>query len=417
VVRASLDIFLTKFALPLGGSLNVSMGVLLNVIIIGVAVYALLQKTSSRVPLFFQVPWFLFLASAALGVVISPTKGEAIKAFLNYCTYFSSFVIGYFFCFRRADPIKVRSVIFLSCLFPIFFTPIQMLFFPYVTHRAMSTFTHPNILAFYLFIVLSYFFHLLIVAFDSRRRFEFSVAAVLLVLGCACLLLTETRSAWIAFGLFIGVYAAIVKPKLLIPIVMLAGLMSLLPVIQDRIAQVAQTQEVPIDLNYAVAIAYGHVRGVLSLDSYSWRKLLWQSSWPWIDRSPIIGYGLNSFAYYVPNFFPLTEEGGNAHNIYIQLLFELGYIGLITYILVNLTPLYFIFTRRSGFKREKAFAMLLILGVSLESYSDNMLYYLAVNMYFWFLIGAYCKFLSLNDNAVAAIAAPPGTGQVAEASN
>src|SRR5690606_33911151 len=101
------------------------------------------------------------------------------------------------------------------------------------------------------------------------------------------------------------------------------------------------------------------------------------------------GYGVSAFRHYSPGFFSMS--GGahfDAHNVYVQLFFDLGVVGLVAY-LALLLGLYRAIRRMAGEDRLGAFvAAALIVQYAIISGSDNMLSYLAYNWYVWFITGA-----------------------------
>jgi O-antigen ligase len=103
----------------------------------------------------------------------------------------------------------------------------------------------------------------------------------------------------------------------------------------------------------------------------------------------LFGYGVEAFMHYSIDFFPLAggEERG-AHNVYVQLFFDIGAVGLFTFIW-----LYACLTLSLAkfYKANKLmiFSIIMLIGqYAMTAYSDNMLSYLAYNWYFWFVLGA-----------------------------
>jgi O-antigen ligase len=126
----------------------------------------------------------------------------------------------------------------------------------------------------------------------------------------------------------------------------------------------------------------------------------------------VLGYGLDSFRQYSVTFFPLANPadiGPGAHNVYVQLFFELGVLGLIAF--------FWLFGRLASWLRSLAttdrlgsvIASGLTLAYLVASVSDNMFSYLSFNWYFWFLQGAACAL------ALAKIPDPSGASAVQSA--
>ena len=102
----------------------------------------------------------------------------------------------------------------------------------------------------------------------------------------------------------------------------------------------------------------------------------------------LVGGGQGAFWVQSAIFFPLSnDEHWAAHNVYIQLLFDSGAIGVIAYLSV------FGLTFRTLWKKVqlrfevRMMSLTLLAAYAFMSYSDNMLDYLVVNWNFWFFIG------------------------------
>jgi O-antigen ligase len=295
--------------------------------------------------------------------------------------------------YRAADVYASRNIVqkipIYSTIIPIIFTPLQLVFFVYGnSDRAASTFSHPNIFAFYLMVTISYAYFYIInrnVNGVISRRF----LAIVVIFGLICLILTQTRSALIGTAIFMFGTTACVRPKLLPAILLAASLSFLVPQVQDRFLEVLSSGvDSGLDINTAAALAEGKLDGGFVLDSYAWRKLMWGSAWDWIILSPVWGYGLESFSILSPQFFPLSTGSGAAHNVYIQLLFETGFVGLILYCFIFFLIILRVWRLAATHRPQAILLFFLVLSYCVSAYSDNMLYYLSVNLYFWFLVGA-----------------------------
>src|SRR5271170_432103 len=97
----------------------------------------------------------------------------------------------------------------------------------------------------------------------------------------------------------------------------------LIPTVKERVLTVISDKQVT---NYQ------------GINSMEWRLRVWQSSLPLIEERPLQGYGLTSFKPMSEQFSDIGRNNG-AHNAYIEVLFETGIIGLISFIFLFLTPL------------------------------------------------------------------------------
>jgi O-antigen ligase len=135
-------------------------------------------------------------------------------------------------------------------------------------------------------------------------------------------------------------------------------------------------------------------------NSFSWRVNLWIASFPMILQSPIWGHGLSSFLPLSVKFFD-SPQGVGAHNVYIELLFETGLLGLLSYLAIFagiLNRLWKTIKRSTGEMNKKYFLVLAyVISYLIINISDNMLFYLAFNWYFWFFIGLVMASIRLEE--------------------
>ena len=143
--------------------------------------------------------------------------------------------------------------------------------------------------------------------------------------------------------------------------------------------------------NRLLDIAAGAYDDEGQLNSYAWRQLLWRAGLRWMDGLHwLYGYGLESFRFYSPQFYPMPgQDSWDPHNVYIQLYFETGVIGLVTYGWLFWRLLPRLLTVAANW-RAAVIALAMAMAYLLTSWSDNMLYYLSFNWYFWFFLGSAC---------------------------
>ena len=121
---------------------------------------------------------------------------------------------------------------------------------------------------------------------------------------------------------------------------------------------------------------------------------MWQSAIDDASDTALYGKGLASFG---PNslvFFPIvnpnheyTSKGVGAHNIYVQIYYETGIVGLLFYFGIFVNLLFRARDARPRDPRGAAVVMSVIIAFALESASDNMPDYGVPNLYFWSLLG------------------------------
>nr|WP_315217111.1 O-antigen ligase family protein [uncultured Duganella sp.] len=394
--RASGDtvLELTRFSV---GGYAVGVGGVINAMVILLAMLLVFEKPS-LVPRRGYMAWLPFLLVTMLGVVTSPERGEAARLFLTQVSYFAVFVGGYY-CVRSAHDFRALMKLMLwSSVIPVLYSCYIIVSVKLAVggeFRLRGTFGHPNVMAFYMTVIIGVAFYLLkTTPAATPTRARAALVLYLLVL-LVMLMLTKTRSAWTATGLAFGLYALLFERRYLIYMAVLGVLALFIPGVGDRLADLGQGNQVSIYSN---------------LNSFAWRVYLWESAIAWMSPlSFIIGNGLQSFVKYSIIFFPIAgKTSWGAHSVYVQLLFEMGALGLAAFgwlgysLLRQLAPVY---------KIDKLACYTLgvmLVNLLVCSISDNMFYYLSYNWYLWFAIGAGCALFRLAPAAAAGPGHAPG---------
>ncbi|MCC4116430.1 O-antigen ligase family protein [Aromatoleum toluclasticum] len=377
--RAAGDLVFESTRVELGG-LAIGFGGLVNAFVILIAVL-LVAARPERFPRRIAAPWAAFLIAALIGVGIAPNLGEAVRGYLGLLSYFAVFVSAFYFVKGEGDFKVCVKLVLLSSLLPAAYGLVELGLHGAAgglhAFRLKSTFAHPNIFAFYLTLVLLVALYALkspAVVLTPLRR-TLLTAYVPLLLGL--LLLTQTRSAWVACFAIFALYALLFERRYLIYLMLAPALALLVPGVRERVLELGSGNEI---VQYA------------KLNSFAWRLQIWEYGLRWIrpDHLPL-GYGLGAFKHFAPVFFPYS--GGvnfGAHNIYVQIVFELGALGLAAFAWL-FARLFGMLRRMAVVDRLGAFvAIALVVEYLIISASDNVLAYLAFNWYVWFVLGAAC---------------------------
>src|SRR5262249_28852291 len=120
----------------------------------------------------------------------------------------------------------------------------------------------------------------------------------------------------------------------------LAPFVLLVPTISDRMAS----------LGPEATITFEDIqKGYTVVDSYVWRRLLWDRALADSENARILGKGLGMLGPNAHRFFPLAEHAIEAHSAYIQSIYELGVLGLLSYIFlyVGIIIAVFLYRRRA----------------------------------------------------------------------
>ena len=379
MTRACLDPVLmqTKIAGGAGG-----IGALLNLFVVVMAFLMVLRQPEVLKKNSTAIAWMVFLALAALTIFYSPQPKDTFKLLLNLSTYVAVFVVPFFIVKDKKDNRFWIKLILISSVIPIstanlgFITKLEIL---NADGRLSGFFTHANILAFYTVFIIKVCFYVL-----RTRMFRLSpgvrLFAWLYILDLfAVLMITQTRSAWISCVAMFLIYGLLKERKVLFVMVLAAGLLFSLPMVRERMA----------DLGQGTGARSGE-----KLNSWAWRVQLWKNAWPSIQERFLVGHGLGNFSYLSRDFAGYSAEkkwGVPAHNVYVELLAETGIFGLLTYLSIYLTILRKFFRRlkekKDFLSREAALIFSYVIGYLMASFSDNALYYLSFNWYFWFFLG------------------------------
>jgi O-antigen ligase len=378
LTRPLLDLFLNLTKVGVGGQ-EIGFGAILNLIVIVVAGFLFFYEGGFPRKNPVIRGWAIFLVVMMIAVVDSPFIGRAIRLYANYLSYFAMFLVPFLIIKDRKDFIFWLKVFAWSFVLPVMYANIDFLhggqFYADAGNRIKGTFSHPNVLAFYLSLGLTFYFYLLKSGFLKLKRSAFWGILVLMINMVILLLATKTRNAWIAsFGIFF-IYGLLKDRKALLLLFLLMPALLVVPSVKERVVTV---------FNGKSSVDY---QGV---NSFEWRLRMWTSSFPVIARKPIQGYGLTSFKEMSPQFSEGRANMG-AHNVYVETLFESGIIGLLALLGLFLNPLIIFFNnmrRAVDYRQAGLWAIVVGYMVSyiLICSADNLSYYLVLNWYVWFFI-------------------------------
>lgn len=394
LIRASSD---PVFNLLGGGAGAASMGVgaIFNMLAIAIAGVFFLQAPL-KAPFPVIAIWGPLLLIAFGSTLYAPDFNAAARLAFVMLSYWAFFAIPFFIMRSSRDVSLFVLVVFGSSI------PTTLYAFVDIAgglsdlgeFRLQSTFSHANIYAFYLVLLLGLALYVRasrIIRVSPRIRMLVTLYIPLLIVF---LLLTKTRSAWGACGLMFLVYALKVDRRflagfLLVPVMFVAN-----PSLLDRLTDVTAATEVD---------SFSQLSESTRLNSYVWRQALWESAIPQLFERPLLGHGLESFKPSTPGFFPLIgPEGIDAHSLYLQMSFELGFLGVLA-----LVWLFGCIASRlaRGLRRDPTGILIIsciLVAYMLESYSDNMHFYLSFNWYFWFVMGTIYAWLYRADASARA---------------
>ena len=382
LTRAGLDPVFSeaKFAAigGLGGLVNLAIILLAALLIVG---------DSKRVPRMAWAVWLPFMAVQFVGLSYSPDLVPAVRLLLGQVATMAVFLLAFYLVDDWESLHRMLKLVVASSVPVAVYTLVCIVIgktsgnlddVSAASHRYAGPFSHPNILAFYLVLVVGILLYLWRRK-DSTASWVTSTGIVgyMLVL-LALLLATKTRSAWVSAVALFFLYGVFVERRFLVYLV-LGGLAAMLvPEVRDRVLALNQGNEV---VQYA------------RLNSFAWRKLLWTEALNWMSATHyLFGAGSGAFSFNSVRFFSLS--GGNhfgAHSVAVQLFFETGAVGAAAYFLMFWSAAKGVLRLRFVNRVLAVIVVALIVSYLLISLSDNMLAYLVFNWYFWFTVGAVCS--------------------------
>lgn len=378
LVRPLLDVILNQTRVNTGQGDGVGIGAIFNITVILLVIFLafyLMDFPSKIAPVYC---WAFYLACMFMAVIYSPVRSESIRLWFNYLSYFALFIIPFFVVKSSQDFDFWIKILGFSFILPVFYANIDMMrggeYFEDAGQRIEGTFTHPNILAFYLVLAFTFYFYLL-KSGRLKRSPVINFGVKLLMIDILVLLIaTKTRNAWVSLYAGFFIYGLLRERKTLMVLVILVPLVYFIPQVHARIATLQGNK-------------IGDYQGE---DSLEWRKEIWEGSFQKIGERPLQGWGLGSFKYMSEEFSENKEMG--AHNTYLEMLFECGFIGLASFVILFLNPLSLFFKsmcRTLSQTEGKVWAIMVgyIVSYMLICCADNLLFYLVFNWYVWFFIG------------------------------
>ncbi len=380
-VRALLDNYLFAIRFIIAG-IDIGLGGIFSLfLIVGTVLYVLTHSQNlGRLKHGVVMLSFLFclmsVGSAMMTVDVTGTIKELIPRF----SIFSVLIVVLLTIQDERQARLVLKTIVLSAVVPVLVGFVKYLAEP---GRFQGTFSHPNVTAFYLLIILGCLAAQVHREEDKKLSFlDFSYFALLLT----AFLLTLTRSAWASFCLMGGIYALFFKRKWIAPAFILLLVLGSIPVVQERVTEIFTIRQ-----------------GVLTVSqdtSFGWRLKTWAPLWSAAIQKPILGYGINATA--------RLGLGYEAHNDFLRFFVESGIIGLIIYFgfyaytFIHLLKNYKFYNKGSVLGKTALFLMCFIPAFILMSISENLARYTTIHWYIVGIIGVYFGLYGLSQqNAVS----------------
>ena len=256
----------------------------------------------------------------------------------------------------------------------------------------MGTFGHPNILAFFLLIMIGCVFFQVERSGNLVRYSWWRKLALLLLVGT--LVLTETRSGWGAFLVMGGLYALLYNRRWMIPGAILVFILACTPIVQRKVLETLSI--------------YGNSVAVSDNSSLGWRINTWKDLIGQAMKRPIFGYGINAD-------FRMTKDGLAAHNDYLRCFIESGIIGVLAYFIPYVYLFGYALKWQSSYERGSplwklsGFFLCYIPAFLLMSITENLASYVVVHWCVWGLVGIYLGLIAIERQQGESAALSPVT--------
>jgi len=356
-------------------SILVNLNFLLGMMLIALAGIAVIKNKAKIKALPLKIPWLLFLGIIALLSFFSFSRQASLVDFFRLLSFFSAFVFGYLVYDTPKKLTSLAKAMIFSAIIPAGVAWYQLAtrggFFDGDRWRLLGTFVHPNMLAFYLVLVICL---CLFVALNLKSKaIEKIPYALLTLFFIVPLLFTYTRAAWLALALIlfgVGVYKF--RKLLFISILVAALLYLFAPFFQDRVSTL---------------LTLG------ASDSSTWRLDLWRDIWGFIKASPWLGYGPGTASLFIQNNIPRFLIETEPHNDYLRVWLESGIFALLAFLSIYAAYLQ---KMLRGFKHETRprlkmlilFLLFFTLSLLAASATDNILKDAVMQWIFWSLSGS-----------------------------
>jgi O-antigen ligase len=285
------------------------------------------------------------------------------------------------------------KMLFFSTFLPVLYANFDLLrggtYDTYEGMRIQGSFTHPNILAFYLVLVIAMTFYVFKSNIFILTRARKTMLRLYLINLFVLLLATKTRNAWLSCWVLFFVYGFLKEKKYIIFCIFMPLLLLVHP---DSLGRI-------LNLFTGKSEQYGG-----KLNSFAWRLKLWRDCLLFMKEKFLFGYGLASFSEFSYVFSSeklWVRRAFASHNTYLEFLFCTGIAGLIGYIMIFFNVLKSLYSKvkKSAANLSKAYALVLsyVISYMVICSADNIEHYLVFNWYFWFFIGTVLRGMQFDD--------------------
>lgn len=382
-------------------NMNAVLG--LAVVCWGIFVIVKEQIQLRTIPGLFWIGGVL-LASIA-GIATALSIHAAISELLRFTSVFIFYIVGWHYAHTDKHFLhRAINAIVLSAIVPIAIGVQQLITgsglggasaADGLSNRIYGTFGHPNVLAFYMVLLICI---LLMVLFTAPKHPRFLSYPLVLFGGMFTIIFTYTRGAWLGLGIILVVFGWQYYRKALLVVAMVICFLFFF----GQMINAYTIKTFNLNLNAVPVINRLTTRND-EADSIQWRLDLFNKMAPKTLDRPWFGYGLGNFVTLRQQSDLGLGEATEAHNDYLRLAIEIGFIGLGCYLLfwcslLRQTVLQYLVYPRGSWQKHYALAAAALIVAFLEmGVADNILRSTPLVWSLFLIIGAMIGTNQLKD--------------------
>jgi O-antigen ligase len=391
-IRPLIDIF-SGYSVTLFDRLTLNLNAVLAVL---VCVWLALVWLRDRIhwsTIIGRWPLLAFLVASGVSAVYSIDFTASLSEWLRLLSLVVFFVVAQHLAqTNKHFIVHIINVAAWSLVIPLLVAGFQLvtgggLDFGELSNRVYGTLGHPNVFALYLVFILA----VMLIKYIATPKPERSLLYPwILAFGSIALLFTYTRAAWIGLGIILAILGLVRYRK---AIVLTGALISVVLVFGQMINQFA-IDTLNVNL-YDIPLVGRFTTRSEEADSINWRLEVLQTMAPRVLERPYFGFGIG-------NFVALRQEDPDfglfddpeAHNDYLRLAIETGFIGLISYLIfllvlgIQTIKNYLAWPKTAWQKWYSLILGAMLIAFAVMSVSDNLLQGTPVMWMFLSLVGA-----------------------------
>lgn len=339
----------------------------------------------------FDFPIIIFTVIAFLSILVSP---DPAFSFYNCYNLVGRYVLIYYLAaqsFYQADDDQLKILLgslglsllivliygFMQAFLGIGLNSTEMAWtdeamFPGLKTRVFSTWENPNLLGGYFDLIMGLLAGVFLLIKQKNIRI---IVGVLFCITAICLTLTYARGACLSIAIVIGLYGMIYNRKILIA---LLALIAVLLISDTTLVERLTSVFTKMDTSSEMRLAF------------------WESTVAMILDHPLLGIGWGAYFMVYPNYDYYMQ--GNfikivhAHNMYLNIMAEIGLFGFVSYLVFFFGVIYKAFRAKAtklnnwvkGYLLGLSFGMA---ALAINGFTDYVLFNAELSMMVWSLAG------------------------------